>query len=398
MKVYWSRCGHGHGNFGDKITPMLLKHFGVPVDWAPPEHAELIGVGSILEKVPEKFKGLIWTTGFMHESSYRRFAKARVLALRGRLTLDRVQGLDRDQVVLGDAGLLCDQLAPPARKKFKLGVIPHFVDIADPFVHALASTTNDICVIDICAEGHEVIRAVAECENIVSSSLHGLILADSLGIPNRWMELNRGAEPVTGSGFKFRDYSSTLHLDAAPLHVDGGTTLDDVLAGIDRSPRSNLEELKRSLCRTIAAIKGGIRPLSAAELERARAAAVEWQQRRAELKRIADDVIPRGSRVIVADDDQLGDAFRSVEAIPFTERNGVYWGPPATAEEAIAEIQRQIDCGARWLVIAWPMFWIFDQFLPMARYVENTFECCYKSEAAQVFKCKPSGGASEPSK
>ena len=48
MKVYWSRCGHGHGNFGDKLTPLLLKHFGVPVEWAPVEHAELIGVGSIL--------------------------------------------------------------------------------------------------------------------------------------------------------------------------------------------------------------------------------------------------------------------------------------------------------------------------------------------------------------
>ena len=91
MKVYWSRCGHGHGNFGDKLTPMLLRHHGIPCEWAPPEHAELIGIGSVLEKVPETFRGTLWTTGFKYGQSHGNFPAAKVLAVRGKLTRERIQ-------------------------------------------------------------------------------------------------------------------------------------------------------------------------------------------------------------------------------------------------------------------------------------------------------------------
>ena len=395
MKIYWSKCGHGHGNFGDKITPMLLKHFGVPVEWSPPEHAELIGVGSILEKVPDNFKGTIWTGGLMHESTHREFPKARVLGVRGRLTLERLTCSNIGNVVLGDGGLLCDEFSPSIRKKkHALGIVPHFVDIHDPLVKALAESSSDIRVIDVCAETSEVMRTVAECEHIISSSLHGLVLADSLGIPNRWLELNRGAEVVTGAGFKYRDYYSVFGLELEPLHLDGSTTLDKVINSIGDSARPRLQQIQNSLRATVSEIKESVRPLSADELQAKQDAAADWRRRLVELQSAIDAVIPIGATVVVADDEQLRSLLSRIEGTPFMERDGIYWGPPGSEEEAIQEIQRQLDRGTAWFVIAWPMFWVLEKYPGFSDLLHASSKLRHESAVARIFEFRSSGARS----
>ena len=58
----------------------------------------------------------------------------------------------------------------------------------------------------------EVIREIATCERIVSSSLHGLVTADAFGIPRRWQL----SERVRGAAFKFRDYAAALGMPLEP--------------------------------------------------------------------------------------------------------------------------------------------------------------------------------------
>lgn len=389
MKVFWSRCGHGHGNFGDKLTPLLLKHVRVPVEWAPPEHAELIGVGSILEKVPPSFRGAIWTTGFMYESSSADLPHAHVLAVRGRLSHQRVTCRDHRDVVLGDAGLLCSDLAPSARKRFALGVIPHFVDIDDPFVKALANTSTDVRVIDICGETFDVMRSVAECHHIISSSLHGLILADSLRIPNRWMELNHGAETVTGAGFKFRDYFSALALPAPPpIRLAAATTLNQVLGSIEPLDKPNLESLQIELRRTLATLKDRVQPLTREQLEARRDAVEEWNRRAAELSRIVREIIPAGATVVIADDEQIRPSLPDICSLPFTDRNGSYWGPPASESDAVIALKDQLRRGATWVVIAWPMSWTLNAFPAFSEFLRENLECRHMSGVGQVFELR----------
>ena len=55
-----------------------------------------------------------------------------------------------------------------------------------------------------------MVEAIASCEVVLSQSLHGLIVADALGVPNVWIA---PTGDMVGGRFKFDDYFSTL--DAA---------------------------------------------------------------------------------------------------------------------------------------------------------------------------------------
>ena len=53
----------------------------------------------------------------------------------------------------------------------------------------------------------DVCRDISGCERILSSSLHGLIIADSFSIPNRRIGFYNN---LKGGDFKFEDYASAL--------------------------------------------------------------------------------------------------------------------------------------------------------------------------------------------
>ena len=73
----------------------------------------------------------------------------------------------------------------------------------------------------------------------MTSSLHALILADSLGIPNKWMF----EEKVIGNGFKFRDYAASFGEKIEP----------DVWR---LAPQEQVAEKQDALVRVLAEVKG----------------------------------------------------------------------------------------------------------------------------------------------
>jgi pyruvyltransferase len=91
-------------------------------------------------------------------------------------------------------------------KKYQYGIVPHKSDQGDTKLSSWKSR-SDTLIIDIGAGIQEVIDMAAQCEKIVSSTLHGLILADSLGIPNHWVKLS---SKLYGEDFKFKDYYSAF--------------------------------------------------------------------------------------------------------------------------------------------------------------------------------------------
>ena len=76
-------------------------------------------------------------------------------------------------------------------------------------------------------EGYEkwtdVIDQINMCECVVSSSLHGLIVAEAYGVPARWICVENN---LLGGNFKFWDfYESIEKYNMLPLQVDNFTSI-----------------------------------------------------------------------------------------------------------------------------------------------------------------------------
>jgi len=231
-------------NSGDLVTPMLLKHYGFTPVHSYPKQAGVFACGSLLERVPEEFSGFILGTGFINGNSTRLLPKARILAVRGKLTRDNL-GAPKS-TVLGDPGLLVSQfLTKRQKKEYTLGVVPHYVDKNDIRILEFCKKYNkEVLLIDIQRDPIIVLQEIDKCEFILSSSLHGLVFADSLKIANIWMVLS---DQVIGKGFKFYDYNSALRKDQNPLFISGDETLSEIIANISTSPSSTIEEINNNL-------------------------------------------------------------------------------------------------------------------------------------------------------
>lgn len=189
MRAYWAV---GEPNFGDVLNPLLFERLcGVSLEWVEREEADLFAIGSLAEMVPRGYKGFVIGTGAMFDEPIE-MGGANVLALRGVLTA-RLAGLHPP--LLADLGLLASDLAPNVRRDVAIGTVRAVSDPRPPIGLAL----------DPAGDPEAMIAAAASCQRIVSSSLHGLILADALGIPSMW-----DPHPLyyESTGFKFRDYAS----------------------------------------------------------------------------------------------------------------------------------------------------------------------------------------------
>lgn len=188
MKAYWAKSEAGD-NFGDVLTPLLFDRLrGIRLEWTEREDADLIAIGSIADTIPRGYSGTILGTGCMYDNPIA-LESAHVLALRGVFTA-RLAGLHPP--LLADLGLLASDLAPRVRRDVAIGTVRADGDPRPPIGFEL----------DPMSDAETIIASAARCQRIVSSSLHGLILADALGIPNMWDPY----PPVPA--FKFHDYAS----------------------------------------------------------------------------------------------------------------------------------------------------------------------------------------------
>ena len=209
VKAYWWR---EVPNFGDAIAPFLLEHFaGIKVEWDTVSHAQVASIGSILEHIPPLWDGYILGSGMLHEDSRLQIHQmttgisARILALRGPLTARVIPGT----YALGDPGILADELVGQQTKHWDLGILPHFTDTElVPKFQELVKPPHTVKVINPGDHPLSVITQIGQCRRLVTSSLHGMIVADAFGMPRR-VEMSK-ANLKDGGDFKFRDYSASI--------------------------------------------------------------------------------------------------------------------------------------------------------------------------------------------
>lgn len=180
-------------------------------------------IGSTIDMLCTK-KTEIWGAGIIDETKSLRIKPHKVYAVRGPLTRKRLleQGVECPEVYGDPALLIPYYYKPKVKKKFLLGFIPHRsnLDRIDDFTidGIRLSERNDVQVIDLSKYDRwtDIIDQICSCENIISGSLHGLIMAEAYKIPNLWIEFGNR---LIGGHFKFHDFFLSIGRDRESPYI-----------------------------------------------------------------------------------------------------------------------------------------------------------------------------------
>ena len=113
-------------------------------------------------------------------------------------------------MAVGDPCLLLPTyFNPEVTKKYKIGIIPHYIEAYYLFNNIPnIKEYSDILVLDVNKDVEEFIKDLLSCEIIMSSSLHGIICADAYNIPSCHVQFT---DKIGGDGFKYVDWFSNFH-------------------------------------------------------------------------------------------------------------------------------------------------------------------------------------------
>jgi pyruvyltransferase len=224
-----ARWWQGERNWGDAVNPVLIERLSgrqvQSAGWNLSGRPVYSVVGSVLDNAAEPCL-VIWGSGFMHREGQMAVAPSDVRAVRGPLTRRKLkdQGVDCPEVY-GDPALLYAGLIDCRKKGGRVGIVPHFTDQSSRLLERLAPRLG-LHVVNIRGDVDAVVHEIASCDWIASSSLHGIVIADSLGIPNVWVKLSGN---VMGGNFKFHDYFGGVGRPLAePLELLETTSLQQM--------------------------------------------------------------------------------------------------------------------------------------------------------------------------
>jgi hypothetical protein len=188
----------------------------------------------------------VWGTGRL-EARKPDKSKHRYHALRGKRTAHTITNHNIN--TFGDPGLLADCLIRNnPNKSHTLGVVPHYSERDHPATKALMARLPNAIFIDVFEEPLTVIKQIASCHFVISSSLHGLVVADSLNIPNLWLQITG---KLRGKNWKFADYYSAFDLESnSPIPVSTIHSFKTIEAKFENYVRPGLQNIKEQLVRT----------------------------------------------------------------------------------------------------------------------------------------------------
>lgn len=227
------RCWHGinHRNWGDDLNYYLMNRISNrPIVvyngfWLARKlkKKNYLCIGTLLDAVNySNPQTVVWGSGVSGQE--RSFVPPlEICSVRGYKTLEflSTHGIECPNS-FGDPALLLPRYYSPffQRKKYKLGIIPHVIDLDFDVIKKIRETQTDILIIDLAhyEKWTDVIDQICSCEIIASSSLHGLIVSDAYNIPNCWITLSG---KISGGLFKFYDYFSSVNRkDSEPIKID----------------------------------------------------------------------------------------------------------------------------------------------------------------------------------
>jgi len=255
---YWSEIKfifREKENYGDLLSKYLVEKIsGKPVKFVQPKKqpwykrnkTNFLAIGSILHHADKN--SIVWGSGIIdHE---QKIAKADFRAVRGPQTRDFLLKLGYEcPEVYGDPALLLPKYYnPQVEKKYKIGIVPHYHDYKKAV--ELFQDKPEVKVIDLLTlDVEETTREILSCENIISSSLHGLIVAQAYKIPGLWVEFS---DKIFGNGIKYQDYFESLNIPFYKADfIEHGKTAEELLQLMQDKPllpeEDELEKVQKGL-------------------------------------------------------------------------------------------------------------------------------------------------------
>ncbi len=204
LPIYWY-SGQSNRNFGDVLGPYLAQKISGKESFLVSKKCiseHYLTVGSILWASNKH--SIIWGSGIISKN-HKIIRPKKILAVRGPKTRERLIELGIDcPSIYGDPALLLPRFYKPRvfKKKYKLGIILHYVDINNKIIKKIKHD-GDIKIINILDPIEKVIDEIYNCSYTISSSLHGLITSHAYNIPSLLIKLS---EKLDGDGIKFEDY------------------------------------------------------------------------------------------------------------------------------------------------------------------------------------------------
>ena len=219
LQVFWwsepRLMGKEKENYGDLLSKYLVEKIsGQQIKWVQPKKQawyhrnkkNYLTVGSIIHHATKD--SIVWGSGIIDQ--HQQIAPADFRAVRGPRTRKYLLDLGYDcPEVYGDPALLLPlYFQPKVKKKFSLGIIPHYHDYNQ--VTEFYKDSPDILIIDLMTMDVEAAtKQILSCEKTISSSLHGIIVSHAYEIPSIWVKFS---EKIFGNDIKYQDYLESVNI------------------------------------------------------------------------------------------------------------------------------------------------------------------------------------------
>jgi len=196
--IYWKE--EGTSNVGDLLSEVIvnriLQKAGIDPEKEMAKQRQLAAIGSIIDRLV--LPSTVWGSGLRTRLSKPHRVVLDLRAVRGPLSSAILEASGQINCpVFGDPGLLMPLFYSPRSRTYKddLLVIPHFRHM-DKYrgVHKCTSTLTE--------DWMGFIDDIYNSRLVLSSSLHGLILAEAYGVPTALLP------DLDADDFKYCDYYS----------------------------------------------------------------------------------------------------------------------------------------------------------------------------------------------
>lgn len=259
IRLFWwneiKLQGKPKENYGDLVGKYLAEKISnKKVVWVNPKNFSVynwfspiyVTIGSILSHATENC--IVWGSGII--SKEYPIKKATFLAVRGPQTRKHLQGQGYEvPEIYGDPALLLpNYYDPKVEKKYRYGIVPHYNDMK--LVKNWFLTHKDIHIIDMMTNDVEAkTQEFLACEKIISSSLHGIIIAHAYGIPAVWQKFS---DNVFGDDIKYQDYMESVKIEFYLPNIKkseySDAELEQLFAALPSLPlESDVEDLRKGL-------------------------------------------------------------------------------------------------------------------------------------------------------